>query len=246
MAKRNSLEEWTAEVCRIEFGRHAEAVHAYLREFRPRELDRTDAQPVGIVRRDLLDEFRRGANELLRASVWEFLEIERSRRNLTQDQLALRAGVSQGTYSRISSGESSFESIALFLRAMNVPLASLPTPSSTDITIAGLIRSLAFLKTTVFKLKCPVFSQEDAEWLLHMDACPPWQEVQDSHDQRAGALVADCLAASVAIRLRRPVAARPFERLRQLWQQWSGEWEICMAAISTVIREGVVHEPVAQ
>src|SRR5437764_14873766 len=57
--------------------------------------------PREIVNRHVAGVFRTGVNRYMRKALWHFLEEERARRELTQERLAEKAGISQPAYAKI-------------------------------------------------------------------------------------------------------------------------------------------------
>src|SRR5437868_111597 len=109
----DSLEEYE-QAFFAAVGEHEPAVRAFVTEHRTKPPDEWE-DPREIVNRKVAAVFRGGVNRYVRKALWHFLEQERNRRELTQDQLAQQAGISQPAYAKIQRGETSFESILLVL-----------------------------------------------------------------------------------------------------------------------------------
>jgi transcriptional regulator with XRE-family HTH domain len=237
MPNDDSLKEWYGRILEEDFGEHAYAVGAYL-ESRCKEELREGESPKDLLRREVLYIFRQGVSEYVRQGVWCFLENERKRRELTQTQLAAKAGVSQPTYSKIRTGEASFESILMFLRALGTQVGALPIPSTSEQTVEGLMKAVAFVDREVLGggRRGGRLDRERIEWLLHLDACKPWIIAYVGRDDAVGQVVADCVAACISIRLGRSVSSHRFGELAAFWEAWIAPWEVCMAAISSVVK----------
>lgn len=191
--------------------------------------------PREIVEREIKAVFRAGVNRHLRKALWAFLEGERKARGLTQEELADRAGITQPTYSKIKSGDSSFSSIFLVLRALDVELRNVPSPSVSEQSAEGLLAALDFVQHEMLGRGAETFKprREDLEWLRHLQACPPWSEAFVAGERESGSIVADCIAAVLSLRFGHPVKSPGFAALSAFWQHWIVAWKFCVGAIWT-------------
>ena len=233
MPMSDSLDESFEVLFREAAREHADAIRQYLEMNFKADLQRGD-EPMDILKRELRLVFRRGVSKYLRVGLWSFLEESRKKRGLTEAQVADKSGITQSTYAKIRTGESSFESILMVLRGLGVDLRSVPTLPIGEQTMEGLLEAMAFLKSRVFvqtRAKIERLNREDAEWLLHLEQCKPWIDAYIRRDREKAHLIAECMAPCLAIRLDRTVEVREFKALCDLWNRWQGAWEICMAAI---------------
>lgn len=215
-----------------EVGESEPAVRAFVAKHRTKPPGEPE-DPREIVNREIVSVFRAGVNKYIRKALWHFLEQERTRRELTQDDLAQRAGISQPAYAKIKHGETSFESILLVLRALGIELRSVPNPSVAEQTAEGLLAALDFVQREVLGRKERTLKprREDIEWLLTLQACEPWIEALAERDAAKGEIVARCVAAAISIRLGRTVRPQPFELLVAFWGKWITAWELCCNAV---------------
>src|SRR5438105_1539176 len=102
-----------------QFAGREDAVRAFVAA-RRRDSAAVPEDPRVVVNREVLAAFRGGVSRYVRKALWHFLEGERRRRKLTQEQLAEPAGISQPAYAKIGRGETSFEKILLVLRALGI------------------------------------------------------------------------------------------------------------------------------
>src|SRR5712671_6416847 len=106
------VEDLYSEMCRHEFGRHAESVHRFLDSHRKRGVKREDPRRefnavVGMI-------FNYGVLTYVRTALWQPLEEARLKKGLKQEELAEDLRVVPSTYSKIQAGATNVESILLF------------------------------------------------------------------------------------------------------------------------------------
>lgn len=215
-----------------EVGENEPALRAFITKRRTRPPAEWE-DPRVIVNREVNEVFRAGVSKYVRKALWHFLEQERQRRSLTQDQLAQKAGISQPAYAKIRHGETSFESILMVLRALGIEWRSVPSPSAGEQTAEGLLVALDFVQRVVLGRDVNTFKprRESIEWLLYLQASEPWLEALAGEDEEKGEIVARCLGAAISIRLGRSIPARTFEELVAFWENWITAWELCVGAV---------------
>lgn len=238
MANSESPENVRRDLCEDEFGRHGRTIEKFLAARHKRGIKKEEPRKefnaaVGMI-------FNHGILTYLRASLWQPLEEARAKKGLRQEDLADELRLVPSTYSKIQLGATNLESIVLLLRPLGLEFRDLVLPPRSEQTAAGLLAVLPVIRYEALGIERPrdkdaaTLKREDVEWLLHLDLCgAAWLKVFLRKDEKAGALIAACLASVIGLRLGRPVQPPKFDVLIDLWDKWIIAWEMSMAAVPT-------------